>query len=314
MDNNIYRIIAEKVQAPINEKLSPEERMERCLELSDLMTKVATHVICHAIVDYEALMADERLAVANAFLQRTTSTHICNHKLTKEGIVLNYRGETFPLQEAYKTMMLTRSVYEHLVMFYFIYIAPKTDEERRVVWDVWKISSKKNLLSYDPDGGVVKDDGQDKTCEEIEALRKDLFFTHLGMECYNKLDEWTAIGKPTQNGCIEFYRNRGRQDVRRVSYNQAWRHLFGKDQEYMNQLYRLLSIHCHPIHGGLLQYQGQADGDESLEAVPLYLSCCFLAYLCRLFLRLPPGGNKLLGDSFSEEEQEIFKALSRVQL
>ena len=50
MDNNIYRIIAEKVQAPINEKLSPEERMERCLELSDLMTKVATHVICHAIV------------------------------------------------------------------------------------------------------------------------------------------------------------------------------------------------------------------------------------------------------------------------
>ena len=299
MKENIDKSITDIVQAPINESLSPKERLECCLELSDLMTKMATYAICHAMVDHEELMADERISVANAFLQRVTSTHLCNQKLTKEGIVLKYQGEAFPLQESYKTMMLTRSVYEHLVMFYFLYARPKTDEERRVVWDVWKINSKKNLNDFD---------------EEIETLRKDIFFTRLGMECHEKLDEWTAIGKPTQNACIEFFWNHGSQDVRRVSYNQAWRYLFGKEQEDMNQLYRLLSIHCHPIYNGLLQYQNQTQKEEGNDVVPLYLSCCFLAYLTRLFLRLFPNGHKMFDADFSEEERLVFKALYRVTI
>ena len=88
--------------APINEKLSPEKRLEHCLALSDLMTKMVTYVICHTIVDNEELMRDERIAVANAFLQRVTSTHLSNHKLTKEGIVMTYQGESFQLHDEYK--------------------------------------------------------------------------------------------------------------------------------------------------------------------------------------------------------------------
>lgn len=300
--------------APINEKLSPEKRLEHCLALSDLMTKMVTYVICHTIVDNEELMRDERIAVANAFLQRVTSTHLSNHKLTKEGIVMTYQGESFQLHDEYKTMTLTRSVYEHLVMFYFVYVHPKTDEERQVVWNYWHINSQKNLLSYDAEGNVVSTHGEDAICQEIEALRKEIFETHTGMECHQKLDEWTAIGKPTQNGCIEFFRRQGRLDVRRVSYNQAWKYLFNKDQDDMAQLYRHLSIHCHPVYDGLLQYKEQAQNDEGYDGVPLYLSCCFLAYLCRLYLRLIPNGHRMFDSDFSQNERLIFKALSQVTI
>lgn len=312
MKDNRFADVSKIVLSPVNGDLPPQKRLEDCLRLSELITKMVTHVICHTIVDHEELLKEERFFVANAFLQRVTSTHLCNHKLTKEGIVLKYHGEAFQLHEEFKTMMLTRSVYEHLVMFYFLYAHPKTVEERNVVWNYWKINSKKNLLDFDADGNVLSGIGADTAQEELETLRKEIFSTRLGMECHKKLDEWTATDKPTQNGCIAFFWRQGQYDVRRVSYNQAWRYLFNKNQEDMNLLYRHLSIHSHPIYNGLLQYQDQSIKDEGYDGVPLYLSCCFLAYLCRLFLRLIPNGDKMFDGEFTEEERLIFKALSRV--
>ena len=98
------------------------------------------------------------------------------------------------------------------------------------MWDYWKINSRKNLLDLTPD-------------DEIETLRREIFDTRLGKWCHAKLDEWTAFDKPTQNGSIEFFKSRGRTDVRRVAYSQAWKYLFEKQD--MVQLYRHLSMHCH---------------------------------------------------------------------
>lgn len=299
--------VASLVTAPLSDELTPQQRLESCLELSDLVIRMVTHVICHTIVDYEELLKDERLSVASAFLQRVTSTHLCNHKLTREGIVYNYQGQSFSLHEEYKTMTLTRSVYEHLVMFYFLYEHPKQVEERDVVWWYWKINSMKNLLD-DLSGQTAE--GQQDALQEIERLRTSVFSTYVGRQCRYKLDEWTAANKPTQNGCIEFFRKDGRLDVRRVSYSQAWKYLF--DKEDMTLLYRHLSMHCHPIYNGLLQYQSQAQADEGYDGMPLYLSCCFLAYLCRLFLKLIPDGSRLLKQAFSKQEWTIFYTLSQL--
>jgi len=294
----------------MNEGMSPQQRLQSSLELSDLVTRMVTHVICHTIVDYQELLKDERLSVASAFLQRVTSTHLCNHKLTKEGIVYRYNGEAFRLHEEFKTMTLTRSVYEHLVMFYFLFQHPKSDGECRVVWNYWKINSQKNLLDYDADGNVTAGADQEVACREIEELRKEMFSTDIGNRCRQKLDEWTRIGKPTQNGCIEFCQRQGQLDVRRVSYNQAWKYLFQKPD--MAQLYRHLSMHCHPIYDGLMQYQSQTQTDAGYDGIPLYLSSCFLAYLCRLFLKRLPDGEKLLQQAFSHRERHIFNALSQL--
>jgi hypothetical protein len=209
-----------------------------------------------------------------------------------------------------QTMTLTRSVYEHLVMFYFLFEHPKDDGERRVVWNYWKINSKKNLLDYDADLPESVKAEQDVACAEIEALRKEMFSTEIGNKCRQKLDEWTRIGKPTQNGCIEFCQRQGQLDVRRVSYNQACKYLFKKQD--MTQLYRHLSMHCHPVYNGLLQYQTQAVSDEGNDGIPLYLSSCFLAYLCRLFLRLIPDGRQLLAREFSQQERAVFNAMAQL--
>lgn len=131
--------------SPFDEELTPEQRLERAIELSLLVTKIVTHVICHVIVDFrEQLEEDERLSVALAFLQRVTTTHMCNHKLTAEGLVYEFQGQQFQLHEGYKTMALTRSVYEHLAMFYFLYEHPKSEEERDVVWRYWQANGKRN--------------------------------------------------------------------------------------------------------------------------------------------------------------------------
>jgi hypothetical protein len=287
------------VLKPFDESLLPQQRLDSCLSLSSQVEKMATFIIAHTIVDYEEqLAADERLSVASAFLQRVTSTHLCNHKLTKEGIEYRFRGEVFHLHEEFKTMTLTRTVYEHLAMFYFLYNHPKSAEERTVVWNYWKINSRKNLLDLSAEDA------------EVESLRREIFATRLGHWCHKKLDEWTSPAKPTQNGSIEFYRSDGKTDVRRIAYSQAWKYLYDTDD--MAQLYRHLSMHCHPILGGLLQYQTQTVTDEGNDGIPLYLSACFLAYLCRLYLRLMPDVARKFNEEFSEQERLVLKQLAQL--
>ena len=134
------------VLAPINEELPAQKRTEAAIWLSELTLRIATHIICHTIVEREELFQEEQTAIAHAFLQRETSTHLCNHKLTTEGLVYHINQQDIQLHEEYKTMTLTRSSYEHLAMFYFLFKHPRTEKERNAVWKYWLINSKKNML------------------------------------------------------------------------------------------------------------------------------------------------------------------------
>ena len=179
------------IMAPLNEELPPRQRTEAAIRLSELVMQIVTHVICHIIVDFQEQLKDERLSVAHAFLQRATSTHLCNHKLTTEGIVMEYQGQSFALHEEYKTMTLTRSVYEHLAMFYYLYEQPRNAEERDIIWKYWQINSKKNLLDYDAGGDTHIVEEQKEALWEIEKLRTEILSSAIGTQCHRKLDEWT---------------------------------------------------------------------------------------------------------------------------
>lgn len=282
---------------------------EKAIRLSGLIMRMATHVICHTLVDYQDLLKDERMSIAHAFLQRATSTHLCNHKLTVEGIVYKYKNQPFLLPEEYKTMTLTRTVYEHLAMFFFLFHHPRTVVERDIAWKYWQINSKKNLLDYCSDDDETSGD-QQRLTEEIETLRQQILTSHIGVQCHQKLDQWTALGSPGNNGGLQFVVRGGRYDVRRIPYSQAWRFLF--DNRDMAQFYSYLSIHCHPVFDGLRQYQEQADGSQEEEGVPLYFSCCFLAQLCALFLRQIPGSETILKSEFNRHELSTFHTLSQL--
>ncbi len=136
------------VLSPLDERLEPERRMEITLELSELMMRIITYVICYTLVNHQDLLKKERMSIAHAFLQRVMTMHLCNHKLTKEGLVYEYKGEPFVLQEGYRTMTLTRSVYEHLAMYYFVFEHPKTEEESNQVWENWKKDNWRDLIPF----------------------------------------------------------------------------------------------------------------------------------------------------------------------
>ena len=234
----------------MRKKLTPQERKESTLELSDLVTRIATYVICHTIVNHQDLLAQERLSIAHAFLQRVTTSHMCNHKLTAEGIVYQYRDIAMELHESFRTMTLTRTVYEHLVMFYFLFAHPTSAAEREQVWRYWQAEGK--IAVSDGHGGI-----------------------------------------------------------RQLSYSQAWKYLFADHET--NLLYSQLSMHCHPVYKGLLQYQSQASTDEGDDAVPLYLSCIFVSYLCQLYLRLLPDGSELIRREFGEHNERRFLGLTKMR-
>ncbi|MBR1485488.1 MAG: hypothetical protein IJ612_07350 [Prevotella sp.] len=296
--------------APLNEDLSPQKRTQAAIALSEQVMRMVTYVICHAIVDFQEQLHEERLSVAHAFLQRVATTHLCNQKLTEEGIVYEYEGQAFQLHEEYKSMTLTRSVYEHLAMFYFLFERKMTDSERDVVWKYWQICSKKNFLDYGSDGVTVAADAGHDTLDEIERLRTEMMAAPMNRRCREKVDKWTRIGTPTYSGSIEFFDEGGSRDVRRVSYSQAWRYLFS--DEAMTLFYRHLSMHCHPVYDGLLQYQEQTDADRGHDGIPLFFSTCFVAHLCRSFLKMLPGGEDLLSPAFSLRERRLFDTLSQL--
>ena len=289
-----------------------KNRMETTVELSQLVTEIVTYVICHTIVNNDDLFNNERTAIAHAFLQRVTTTHMCNHKLTTEGLVYEYNGQPFQLHEEYKTMTLTRTVYEHLAMFYFLYEHPKTAEERDIVWKYWIINSKKNLLDYSLDGNSSVDKEQKEDQEELERLRQEILSSAIGKQCYAELAEWTKLRSRPHNGSIELVKEKGKYVVRRVPFSQAWKYLF--KSEDMTLMYRHLSMHCHPVYNGLVQFQSQSAPIHGEDSTPLYLSSCFLAYLCRLFLKLIPNGESIIKSEFNERDQFLFYAMSHPNL
>mgnify|MGYP007122050586 CR=1 FL=1 len=292
------------------EDLPPQKRTEASIEYSELTMRIAMHVICYTLVYYQDLLKDERLSIAHAFLQRVTTTHLCNHKLTAEGLVYEYKGEPFLLHEDYKTMTLTRSVYEHLAMFYFLFEQPKTDDERDIVWKYWQINSKKNLLDYDAGDDAHVAEEQQNAIQEIEALRSDILSSTLGQQCHHKLNEWTKTECRPSNGSLEFTMTDGKYDVKRLPYSQAWRFLFNNEE--MVLFYRHLSMHSHPVYDGLVQYQSQQETDQGNDGITLYYSCRFLASLCRLFLKQLPDGNEIIRQEFTKHELQLFRVLSEL--
>ena len=145
---------------------------------------------------------------------------------------------------------------------------------------------------------------------ELRQLREEMLALHLNKNCLKKLDEWTKPDTRPANGCIEFYSHNGRLDVRKVSFSQAWKYLYSNED--MALLYQQLSMHCHPIYNGLVQYLSQSSEDQGEDAIPLYLSSSFLAYMCKLFLQLIPHGDDIVSQDFSKHELAVFQALSQL--
>ena len=154
---------------PIEGNISDSVKRKIVLDLSFFVMKLANKIIYYTLDNLQESLNTESNKIAFAFMQRSAIFHICNHKLSLEGITTERHGKQCHLVDEFKTMPLTRSVYEHLAMFYYLFDFPDNSSQRDIVWKSWLIGSKKNLLKdNDP---VFKKERQ-KAKEEIKDLKR----------------------------------------------------------------------------------------------------------------------------------------------
>ena len=286
---------------PIKGNVSDSEKRKIVLDLSSFVIKIANKIIYYTLDNLQEFLYAERNKVAFAFLQRSTIFHICNHKLSLEGITTERHGKQCSLVDEYKTMPLTRSVYEHLAMFYYLFNYPDNSNQRDIVWKSWLIGSKKNLLKdNDP---VFKKERQ-KAKEEIEDLIRSLRNNELVEKCIsNPKGQFEYFLK--SKAVFSVINNKEEYIAEKLTYDKAWKYLYGETVN-MSLLYNYLSLHSHPTYNGLSEFNSQ---DNNIE-FPLYESCHFLAYLCRLFMKqLQIEENAIIG-SFTKHEQGVYSYLS----
>lgn len=288
---------------PIYGNIPDSDKRMIVFDLSSFVMKISNQIIYYTLDNLEKSLRIEQNGVAFAFLQRAAIFHICNHKLSKEGITIERHKKQCTLVDEYKTMPLTRSVYEHLAMFYYLFFYSESSNQLDIIWKSWLIGSKRNQLKGN--NPEFKRERL-KAREEIEEIKRDLMKNELVKKC-----------KENPKGQFDYYLNSNsiftiseKEDyiAEKLSYDKAWKYLYGERVDF-SLSYNYLSLHSHPTYKGLSDFYNQ---DESLE-FPLYESCHYLAYLCKLFMkRLQINQDEIIG-SFTKREQGIFSFLSNTE-
>lgn len=92
---------------------------------------------------------------------------------------------------------------------------------------------------------------------------------------------------------------------RKLSYDSAWKYLYSGNKSF-SLTYKFLSMHSHPTYDGLLQFYNQ----DMTIAFPLYESCHFMTYLCRLYMEHMQINKEDIIGSCTEREKGIFSFLA----
>ena len=284
--------------SPMYGDLSDIKKREIVFDLSNIVIKIANQIIYYTLDHLSQSLQDEQNNVAYAFLQRATSFHISNHKLSYDGINTIRHEKVCKLEDEYKTMPLTRFVYEHLAMFYYLFNYTKDKNQREIIWNSWILGSEKNLIK----GNLPEfENERQKAKKRIEKLEATLQNNELAKKCAKSDFKSTLKG----NAVFTVIKEEDKYITKKLSYDAAWQYLYGKSIDLALN-YSYYSMHSHPTYIGLSQFYSQKEHIE----FPLYESCHFMAYLCRLFMQQLQIDSSIITDSLTEREREIFSFLS----
>lgn len=289
---------------PIMGKLPDSEMRKIVLDISSLVLKISNRIIYYTLDHLQESLKSEKNNVAFAFIQRATIAHICNHKLSSEGITTECHGKQCSVVDEYKTMPLTRSVYEHLAMFYYLFDFSDNSHQQEVIWNSWLLGSKKNLLKGNiPELKAKKIEAQ----EEIRVISESLRNNVLARKCIsNPKGQFEYC--LNSNSVFTITEKNNQFVAEKLTYDKAWKYLYGERID-LSLTYNFLSFHSHPTYIGLSQFNSQ----ESSIEFPLYDSCHFLSYLCSLYMKQLQIDKSILTDFLTEREQGIYYLLSNVK-
>ena len=286
---------------PVQDVASDSLKNKIIFDLSSFVTKISNNIISYTLTYLKDSLSSEQNNVAFAMLQRATISHICNHKLSKEGISIRKGDKVYTITDEYKTMPLSRSVYEYLVMFYYLFQYADNQDQREFIWNSWRLVSKKNQIQ---ENLSEFEEERQSAIKEYEKLCDNLRNRKLAQKCIacHKGSFESSLNGNTLFTIV----NKGEDYIpRKLTYDTAWKYLY-KGNKGFSLTYKFLSMHSHPTYDGLLQFYNQ----ELTIAFPLYESCHFMAYLCRIYMEhMHIKKDDIIG-SYTEREKGIFSFLA----
>ncbi len=299
-DNTYWSGIA-YASYPVQDIASDSLKNKIIFDLSSFVTKISNNIISYTLTHLKDSLSSEQNNVAFAMFQRATISHICNHKLSKEGISIRNGDKVYTITDEYKTMPLSRSVYEYLVIFYYLFQYADNQDQREFIWNSWRLVSKKNQIQ---ENLSEFEEERQRAIKEYENLCDNLRNSKLAQKsiaCNKRLFESFLCG----NTIFTVVNEGEGYSPRKLTYDTAWKYLYRGNKGF-SLIYKFLSMHSHPTYDGLLQFYNQ----EMTIAYPLYESCHFMTYLCRLFMEHMHIEKDDIVGSFTEREKGIFSFLA----
>ena len=260
---------------PFQEEQSETERLITAELCANQILNIA--LILQKLTEESFSEMKERDIVANSILQRALSYHISNLKLTSEGICIQSEKRIQLINDCYKALPLTRSVYELLVTFFGLFILNKTEEEKEIAFNCWKINSEKNAVGeLDLSNPLVKI-RQNQAKQTIDNCKNFILSTNLGKILKDELIKELSAKHP-KIGTIYFCSDNNNYHLKRLSFASAWKFMTNNNTNLEFQ-YRMLSMHSHPIHWGLSMFANQSKDSIEDAILGLHFSTSFLAKL-----------------------------------
>lgn len=232
-----------------------------------------------------------------------------------EGISIIPNNENFKLIDANSIYSVLRSLYETIFIFRNIFIMPDTDEERRLLLNLWIIRGLYNRqkCDYTPNRFQEK---QEKEQKDIQKLKDEIrhLATNLQMSEGAKKQVEHALNKETTmlkeyrfkkdaNGIIVSMETISFED----SPSVLWENIKYK------KLYTLMSLKSHPSYLGTLQFgQMYNDGFILNELKFVLESCCifasiFISDFCRF------ADAQLYFEKLPEDSKNMIRGFSAIQ-
>lgn len=299
-DNTYWSGIA-YASYPVQDIASDSLKNKIIFDLSSFVTKISNNIISYTLTHLKDSLSSEQNNVAFAMFQRATISHICNHKLSKEGISIRNGDKVYTITDEYKTMPLSRSVYEYLVIFYYLFQYADNQDQREFIWNSWRLVSKKNQIQ---ENLSEFEEERQRAIKEYKQLCNNLRNSLLAKKCiacHKGLFESSLSGNT-----LFTIENEGEDySPRKLSYDSAWKYLYSGNKGF-SLTYKFLSMHSHPTYDGLLQFYNQ----DMTIAFPLYESCHFMTYLCRLYMEHMQINKEDIIGSYTEREKGIFSFLA----
>ena len=217
----------------------------------EILDKVRS-VWCNHI-NYDSLVSDRLpLTIVNMMVLRALS-------LLKlfEGVKVPSCKEDILVVDVESAFTLLRGIYEQTIVFHNLFVYPETDEEKKILLNLWKIKgllNRQNLKNMPQEF----EEKVKREADEISMLKseiRELSEQVLSPSGYKAIEDYIEKCKGTLFSGYIFHKdgaliNGGES----ISFTRAPK-VFLHCDELNVVLYRLLSLHSHPSYISVVQFQ-----------------------------------------------------------